>query len=148
MIQRECRDHISQQLQNSDAITVLAEAQSLASYKRQRHAQSFESPECTRMCAQRLGPRRKKHSPKFQNVQWHKEGPLDKLKNWPPGETINWSALGREFSIPGKNKGQVVKEFAVENGIDVFQLDHRPANTRLRARKLKMTGGGNICTSA
>lgn len=120
-------------------LSFLAEAQSLASYKRQRHAQSFESPECTRMRAQRLGPRKKKHSPKFQNVRWHKEGLLDKLINWPPGETINWSALGREFSIPGKNKG---KEFAVENGIDVFQLDHRPANTRLRARKLKMPGGG------
>ena len=84
----------------------------------------------------------KKHSPNFQNVQWDKQGLLAKLKNWPPGETVNWSALGREFSIPDKNRGQVVKEFAAENGVNVFELDRRPANTRLRARKLRMPGGG------
>ena len=33
---RECRDHISRQLQENDALTVLAEGQSTASYKRMR----------------------------------------------------------------------------------------------------------------
>lgn len=60
------------------------------------------------------------------------------VEEWPQGQIINWSALAREFNIPGRNNGQVV---AVENGIDVFMLDHRPSNTRLRARKLRMPGG-------
>ena len=46
--------------------------------------------------------------PKFENVQWDTEGLLHRLHNWP--EQVNWTELGREFNIPGKNKGQVVKE--------------------------------------
>ena len=44
-IQRKCRDKISTHLQKSDAIHVLAEGQSISSYKRMRLAQSFETPE-------------------------------------------------------------------------------------------------------
>ena len=44
-LRRECRDHISAQLQENDALTVLAEGQSIASYKRMRFSQSFETPE-------------------------------------------------------------------------------------------------------
>ena len=66
---------------------------------------------------------------------------LQKLQNWPPEETINWSALGREFNIPNKKKGQIVKEFTKENRVDVYQLDYRPANSQLRRRKLRMPGG-------
>ena len=43
--------------------------------------------------------------------------------------------------IPGRSGGQVAKEFAKENGIDIFPLDQRSANTRVRARKLRMPGG-------
>ena len=66
---------------------------------------------------------------------------LDRLRNWPSEQKVNWTELGREFNIPGKNKGHVVKEFSKEHGIDVFQLDNRSPNTRLRARKLWMPGG-------
>ncbi len=140
-IQRDCRDHISGQLQQSDAITVLSETQSLASYKRIRLSQSFETPEQTRDRARTTVIKRRRHSPKFTNVQWDKEGLLDRLQNWPTGQMVNWSELAREFNVPGKNKGQVVKEFAIESGVDVFQLDQRPSGTRLRARKLRMPGG-------
>ena len=51
-IQQEYRDHISEQLHKSDALTVLSEAQSLASYQRQRISQSFESPQQTHQRAQ------------------------------------------------------------------------------------------------
>ena len=70
-------------------------------------------------------------------MQWDKENLLTMLKNWPQGEIINWSAVARQYNVPGKNKGQVVKEF----GEDVFKLDNHPSNTRLRARKLRMPGG-------
>lgn len=131
-IQRECRDQISQQLYTTDALTVLAEAQSLASFQRQRII-------CQCTCKRVTRP--KKHSPKFENVNWDKENLLMQLKNWPQQQIINWSALAREFNIPGRNNGQVVKEFALKNGIDVFVLDNRPSNTRLRVRKLGMPEG-------
>ena len=141
-IQRECRDSITEQLHKSDALTVLSEGQSLQSHKRMRMSQSFETPEQTRKRAsssRQCKPR--KHSPKFDNVQWDKEGLLDKLKDWPEGIIINWSEIAREFNIPGSNGGQIVKEFASENDISVLDLDKRPPNTRIRARKLRMPGG-------
>ena len=137
-LQRECRDQITKQLHRSDAITVLAEGHSLASYQRQRIAQSFESPKTTR---ERHKNTEKKHSPSSNNVQWDKENLLPTLQNWPQGKIINWSAIARQYHVPGKNKGQVVKEFAKENGIEVFKLDNRPCNTRLRARMLRMPSG-------
>ena len=45
-IQRECRDRMQAQYQNTDALTILAENVSLQSYNRIRLAQSFESPVC------------------------------------------------------------------------------------------------------
>ena len=66
---------------------------------------------------------------------------LNKLKYWSEGSTINWSEIAREFNIPGLNGGQTVKEFASENGINVFDLDKCPPNTRIRARKLRMPRG-------
>ena len=46
------------------------------------------------------------------------------------------------MAIPGKNGGQVAKEFAKENDIDVSKLDGRATSTRIRARKLRIPGGG------
>ena len=72
-VQRECRDHINEQLVRYDAITVLSEAQSLSSYQRLPLSQSFESPEQTLNRAENAVTKLKKHS-----------------------------ALGREFNIPNK----------------------------------------------
>lgn len=135
-LQQECKHHIEQHLQSTDAINVLAEGQSLASYKRLRLSQSFESPQSCERAASK-----KKHSPKFDAVEWDKEGLLNRLRNWPLEHKINWTEIGREFGVPGRNKGQVVKEFAMENDVNVFDLDKRPPNTRVRARKLRMPGG-------
>ena len=140
LLQRECRNHISKQ-QPSDAISVLAEGQSLQCYKRMRLSQPFETPQQKRERAQITPVQQPKHSPKFENVQWDTDKLLDRLHNWPSEQKINWTEIGREFNIPGKNKGQVVKEFAREHGVGVCQLDHRPHNKRLRARKLRMPGG-------
>lgn len=84
-LQRECRDQITKQLHKSDAIMVLAEGHSLASYQWQRIAQSFESPQSTR---ERHKNAQKKHSPTFHNMQFDKEN-LTTLKNWPQGDIIN-----------------------------------------------------------
>ena len=140
-IQRECRDHISGQLKENDAISVLAEGQSIAAYKRMRMSQSFETPEQKRERAKAAPSAPRKHSPNFEQVQWDKEGLLQRLRNWPEGERVNWTQLANEFNIPGSNRGQTVKEFATENSIDSNQLDQRPASTQLRARKLRMPGG-------
>lgn len=90
-IQRECRDHISSQFKENNAISVLAEGQSIASYKRMRMSQSFETPEQKRERAKNAPSAPRKHSPNFDQVQWDKEGLLQRLRNWPEGEIVNWT---------------------------------------------------------
>ena len=123
-IQQEVRDHINGQMRATDATNVL-EGLSLKSYKRLRLAQAFETPEAKRNRYLNNPTSERKHSPKFENVTWDKEQVLADLRQWPVGNTINWSEFARQHSIPGRNGGQVAKEFAKENGIDVFSIDNR-----------------------
>ena len=127
----------TEQLHKSDAFTILSEGQSLQFHKRMCMSGSYEMPEQKRECASSSQLKIRKHSPKFDNVQWDKEGLLHKLKYWPEGSIISWSEIAREFNIPGLNGGQTVKEFASENGINVLYLDKRHPNTRIIARKLR-----------
>ena len=59
------------------------------------------------------------------------------MQNWPKSEKINWTKFATEHGISGRNRGQTVKEFAMDNQIDVEELDHRLINQRIRAKKLK-----------
>ena len=130
-VQQECRDHIQKQMRKTDAMNMLAEGQSLKSYQRLRLCQGFETPDQTHIQTKH-NPQRK-HSPNFENVMWDKEKAATDLTEWPIGTTINWSHFAKEHGIPERNGGQVAKEFAKENGIDVYALDQRSANTRVRA---------------
>ena len=138
---RKCRDHLASQMGENDAITVLAENQSLSSYKRIRLSQSFETPQQKKDRYEKHMPKRRKHSPNFDSVSWDKDKVQQDLEVWPEGEKINWSKFAREHQINAKNGGQIVKEFAVEIGIDVKKLDGRAEGVRMRAKKLKMPGG-------
>ena len=82
----------------------------------------------------------KKHSPSFSEVTWSKEDLLQRLQNWPTDVNINWTQIANEHNIKGANRGQIVKEFAAENGFDVEKLDGRTVGTRTRRRKLRMPG--------
>ena len=138
--QRECRDTITDHYYQQDAINVLAEGQSLCTYKRMRMAQSFETPEQKKERIKHCPSKPRKHSPTFDNIKWDKESVLRDLQNWPRSEKINWTKFATEHGISGRNRGQIVKEFALDNQIDVEELDHRPLNKRIRAKKLKMPG--------
>ena len=66
-------------------LQVLAEGQSLQSYKRMRLSQSPSTST----------PKRRKHSPNFSGVYWDTEGLLHKLRNWPIGDVINWTQIAK-----------------------------------------------------
>jgi len=138
--QRECRDAITQGYHAQDATNILAEGQSLSSYKNMRMAESFETPEQKKEHRMQCPSKPRKHSPSFDNTTWDQESVLRDLQNWPQNEAINWTKFATQHAIPGRNRGQIVKEFAMANEIDVETLDHRPLNQRVRARKLKMPG--------
>lgn len=38
---------------------------------------------------------------------------------------MNWTQLANKYGVEGRNRGQIIKEFAVENGIDTIKLDGR-----------------------
>ena len=139
-IQRECRDHMESQYKESDAITVLAEGISLRTYNRVRKAEGFETPAAKRARVENVPPKERKHSPTLEKATWDKVEVLKKLKEWPKGTVINWTKFARENNVQGGNKGQIIKEFAAEHGIDVKELDKREPGTRVRAKKLKFPG--------
>lgn len=139
-IQRECRNTISQQYRETDALTVLAEGQSLSSYNRIRKAQSFESPSEKQKRASEKPHKDRKHSPSFENVTWKKDEVLAALKDWPQDEKINWSKFAREHNIPSKNGGQTAKEFAKQNGINTEILEKQKPKIITRSQKKRLPG--------
>lgn len=110
-----------------------------------RMNQSFETPEAKRARYETNPPKPKKHSPNFASVAWDTDQLQHTHENWPQTETINWSKVANDHSISAKNGGQIVKEFAAENGFDVTKLDKRSGTKRMRARKLRMPGGKYQC---
>lgn len=85
--------------------------------------------------------KKKSHSPSDENRTWNSDAVLQDLGQWPQDVPINWSSLARSHGVPGKNCGQVVKDFAKEHGIDTFALDKRTIAPRPRRRKCKLPGG-------
>ena len=55
-------------------------------------------------------------------MSWDTERLYTTLLNWPRGTTINWSKVAGEHGIFGGNAGQIVKEFALERGIDITHM--------------------------
>lgn len=85
--------------------------------------------------------KKKSHSPSDENRTWDSNAVLQDLRQWPQDVQINWSSFARSHGVPGKNGGQVVKDFAQDHGIDTHVLDKRSNIPRLRRRKCKLPGG-------
>ena len=68
---------------------------------------------------------------------------LKDLQSHPPAPPrINWQNFARQHNTPGKNCGQVVKEFAVKSGIDVSRLEGvSESKTRQRSMLRRLPGG-------
>ena len=98
-------------------------------------AQSFYSPQ-----EQPPAKKNKTHSPDFSNVSWDKEKLKETIANWPADTTINWSKVGREHGIPGKNAGQVVKEFTAKEAIDTSHIATPKRKPTVRPRRRKFPG--------
>ncbi len=132
---RNIVENNNHQLSENITLTVLAEAESLSSYNRKRHAMSFERPDTP-------SKKTKFHFPNEDSQKWSHEAALTLLQTTPTDQKINWSATARTLGIQSKNTGQVLKEFAVSRGVDVARLEHRdsPQLPRLRRKKKKLPG--------
>ena len=116
-VYRQCRDKENEARRSTAAISVLTEDHSVRSYTRKRKLQSFQTPPSKRA-------RPKSHSPNFTNATWDKERVLEDLQSHPAAPPpIKWQIFATQHGVPGKNCGQVVKEFAVKSGIDISRLE-------------------------
>ena len=133
-ISRAIRDDMNQQLSCSTPLSILAENQSLATYKRQRIAQYFE---------QNSPKKKKSHSPATQN--WDTSGLIAEFETFPEKKKIIWQQLAEKHGITGPNRGQICKEYIIENtSIDLAKYTYVSSSTpsrRKRVSRKKLSGG-------
>ena len=129
---KKCRDKVNKQMAENVALHTLAEDESLAHYQRKRLSQSFEKPPAPK--------KPKSHSPSSANISVDKENVLQELREFPQNTKINWSNFARSHGVTNKNGGQIIKQLAVDEGIDVLKLECRSEtpNRRIRSRKRKL----------
>ena len=114
---RQCRDECNDVLQKTTAQVLIKENKSVASYSRKRKATYFETTTDVKK-------KKTTHSPNFYFVEWDKEQILKDLRDaQQKGQKLVWSKFAKDHQVPGLNRGQAVKEFAIQNGIDVTSLD-------------------------
>ena len=131
---------IEQQLSSTAMESCLQNRQSFQAYKRQRDHACFESPSSKHARYASGEMKEKSHSPSQQ--AWDTESVLAEARAWPDSKKMNWTAFARKHNIPGKNAGQVVKEFCSKNDIDVLHLERRTTpSLRMRPRRLKFSNG-------
>lgn len=137
-MQRTIAKNINDQFAEKAAITLLTEGESKRKYHRKRLAQSFFSPN------DQPPQKKKKHSPNFTMVEWDTEKLATTLQKWPSGTPINWSKVAKEHGINGGNAGQIAREFAEENQIDISHIPSLTPNRRPNKRpcKKKLPGYG------
>ncbi len=131
-MQRKFRDSTNEQYASNAALSFLSRNESMRDYQRKRIAQSFEPQSATK--------RVRSHIPSANNRSWDTGAIVKEVQEWPEGTHMNWSEVARRHGVPGGNAGQIVKEIAIENGIDVSQFSTIPTHKRQRACKHKLPG--------
>ena len=122
---RKYTAHVNKQMAENATIHMLASGQSFSQYNENRMSTSFQKSTTPTAKA-------KQHSPSETNFTWDTQAVLHDLTNFPPGQQINWSEFARNHQVPGKNCGQVVKEYAKKKGINTVAIDNRPEIPRER----------------
>lgn len=132
---RKIVDHINKQFAENQTLTVLVEGESMQAYKRKRYAMSFEKPTSP-------SKRIKLHSPSDSSQTWSHEDATALPQSHPPNVKICWDQSARHLYIPGKNAGQVLKEYAIKQGFNVLSLECKssPPPKRIRRTKKKLPG--------
>ena len=89
---------------------------------------------------------KKKHNHVGDTSKWNLKECVIEVSNYPPGTSINFSALARKYlvndenNLPIKNGGQIVKKVLEDNGIDLTAYKYQENMNRCRRRKLKFPG--------
>ncbi len=128
-LHREVTKKIAENFADNAAISMLTEGESMRKYHRKRLSQSFHTPTTPHPVK-----KAKSHSPNFSNVTWDDERLETTLRNWPSDKFMNWSAVAKEHGVPGKNAGQVVKEFSKLHDFEITTPKRKPTKRPCRKK--------------
>ena len=128
-VQRE----VSKKVRFTDSATIAVES------NQRKSLDQLEEPPAAK--------RSKSHSPNFDKVAWDTERLRATLENWPRDTTINWSAIARSHGIAGGNAGQVVKEFAKAQNIDLSACTPKRKPAKRPCKKRVLGFGFNTSTN-
>lgn len=78
---------------------------------------------------------KRKHGCLPTNLEINKESLLQEARTWEAGQSINWSQLGTKYGLQTANRGQVIKEFLADQGIEAAQANQRPHRASRRSKK-------------
>ena len=76
-----------------------------------------------------------KHGCLPTNLEINKESLLQEARTWEADQSINWSQLGTKYGLQTANRGQVIKEFLADQGIEAAQANQRPHRASRRSKK-------------
>lgn len=134
-MQRSFRDAVNKQYSKNAGLNYFAENESFAGYQRKRLAQAFKYNQSQRS---------KSHIPSENSLSCYQDTVIEKVQEWPEGKPINWTELGRQCSIEGRNKGQIAKVIAEKSGVPVSLLSSsrkvssRHAKAKLPGQEISM----------
>ena len=128
---------------------------SLKAWQRNRLSEAYEPKQKAKERQEALQDedqpvaKKKRHVGRFEDVTWDKEGLLEEVKSYEDGKSISWRALAEKYNVMNKqgllagNGGQIVKEFLMQNDVDVerFTVEHKAEAGVVRRRKRRMAGG-------
>ena len=126
------RKEVEASYAETDMPTVMEDRLAYAAWDRVVKRQCLESPEA----AKQRQVKKRKHSPSSINLDC--EAVMTHIEALPPGNIV-WQAVAAEHGLTGPNRGQILKEFLVENNIDVDSIKSPVPRTR-RARRRTWTG--------
>ena len=84
--------------------------------------------------------RKRRHGCHPDTLTFDKDQLLQEARLWQPNEQVNWSQLGLRYGRSEPNRGQVIKEYLAEQGIQVAQNNQRKRRAPLRS-KMRLRGG-------
>ena len=88
-------------------------------------------------------PAKKKHGCKVDSLQLDREKLLSEATEWSENDNINWSAKASEYGLSGANRGQTLKEYLQQEGIELALKKQR--KSRAPRRQKKRVPGTSVC---
>ena len=64
---------------------------------------------------------KRRHGCSSSSLNIDKEQLLNEAHSWQPDQHMNWSELGLQYGLHMANRGQIIKEFLAEHGIQAAQ---------------------------